>query len=259
MCIDCRILNLKVKRLEEERERSEKEDDESDKEKPDLEAERSENDKNVENDVVSPEKDENVGDVVGDSVSGDRSERENRSVNESNSTEKKMMETEAVRTGGNESGGDKNKPVEPVQADSWNDSSKPSEEKKPENESVKVVESAGGESKGAKDSNEAQSSASLTKKSRSSNSNSNSGGGGGDVRGSGGNDQMVSKTTSRDSGKYSEQLNRFLESVRSSNYGSVFVARLQSQVRFKLKYHSYIRYLICVVGLISVFYYQPWI
>lgn len=242
---------MKVKRLEEERERSEKEDEESDKDKPDLEAERSENDKNVENDVVLPEKDDNVGDVVGDSVSGDR---ENRSVNESNSTDKKMMENEPVRAGGNESGEDKDKPVEPVQADSWNDSSKPSEEKKPENESVKVVESAGGESKGTKDSNEAQSSASLTRKSRSSNSNSGGGGGG---RGSVGNEQRMSKTTSRDSGKNSEQMNRFLESIRSSKYGSVFETRLQSQVRFKLKYQSYIGYLICIVGLIFVFYSPP--
>lgn len=221
--VSIQSLNLKVKRLEEERERSEKEDGESDRDKPDLEAERSENDKNGEDDVVLAEKDDNVGDVVGDSVSGDR---ENRSVNESNSTEKKMMETEPVRTGGNESGGEKDKSVEPVQAveaDSWNDSSKPSEEKKPENESVKVVESAGGESKGAKDSNEAQSSASLTRKSRSSNSNS----GGGD--GGGGNEQMVSKTTSRDSGKNSEHMNRVLETIRLSTNGSVFEARLQSQ------------------------------
>lgn len=224
--VSIQSLNLKVKRLEEERERSEKEDDdddESDKDKPDLEPERSDND---DKNVVLAEKDGNVGDVAGDSVSGDRSERENRSVNESNSTEKKMMETEPVRTGGDESGGHKDKPVEPVEADSWNDSSKPSEEKKPENESVKVVESAGGESKGAKDSNEAQSSASLTRKSRSSNSNSNSGGGG---RGAGDNEQLVSKTTSRDSGKNSEQMNRFLESIRSSKNGSVFEARLQSQ------------------------------
>lgn len=239
-----------MKRLEEERERSEKEDEESDKEKPDLEAERSENDKNAENDVVLAEKDENVGDVVGDSVSGDR---ENRSVNESNSTDKKMMETEPVRTGGNESGEDKDKPVEPVQADSWNDSSKPSEEKKAENESVKVAESAGGESKGAKDSNEAQSSASLTRKSRSSNSNSGGGRGSGSGRGSGGNEQMASKNTSRDSGKNSDQMNRFLESIRSSKHGSVFETRLQSQVRFKLKYQSYIRYLMRIVGLIFVF------
>lgn len=231
MCIDCRSLNLKVKRLE-ERERSGKEDDEQ---KPDLEAERSESDKNDQNDVVMAEKDVNDADVAGDSVSGERSERENRSVNESNSTGKKMMETEPdiepVRTGGEEGGGDK-----PVEADSWNDSSKPSEEKKAENESAKVIDSAGGESKGAKDSNEAQSSASLTKKSRSSNSNS----GGGD-------EQMASKSTSRDSVKNSDQLNRVLESIRSSKNGSVFEARLQSQVRFKLKYQSYIYYLICIV------------
>lgn len=236
--VSIQSLNLKVKRLEEERERSEKDDDESNKEKPDLEAERSENDKNAENDVVFAEKDENVGDVAGDSASGDRSERENGSVNESNSTEKKMMETEPdiepVRTGGNESSGDKDKPVQAVEADSWNDSSKPSEEKKAENESVKVVVSAGGESKGTKDSNEAQSSASLTKKSRS--SISNSGGGG---RGSGGNEQMASKTTSRDSGKNSEQMNRFLETIRSSKYGSVFEARLQSQKTER--YNSIIR------------------
>ncbi|KAL8155132.1 hypothetical protein AgCh_000503 [Apium graveolens] len=134
-----------------------------------------------------------------------------------------MMETEPVRTGGNESGEEKDKPV---QADSWNDSSKPSEEKKAENESVKVVES-----KGAKDSNEAQSSASLTRKSRSS----NSGSGGG----RGGNDQMVSKNTSRDSGKNSEQMNRFLESIRSRKYGSVFETRLQSQKTER--YNSIIR------------------
>ncbi|KAL1802551.1 hypothetical protein ACET3Z_031198 [Daucus carota] len=218
--VSIQSLNLKVKRLEEERERSGKEDG-SDKQKPDLEAERSENVQNDENDVVMAEKDEKIGEVAGDSVSGDRSERENRSVNESNSTEKKRMETGPVRTGGD-------KPVGPVQADSWNDSSKPSDEKKAENESVKVVESAGGESKGGKDSNEAQSSASLTRKSRSSTSNS----GGGDER-------MTSKTTSRDSVKNTEQLNRFLNSIRSSKNGPVFEARLQSQKTEK--YNSIIR------------------
>lgn len=236
--ISIQSLNLKVKRLEEKRERSGKED-ETDKQKPDLEPEKSENEKNDKNDDVLDAKD---AEVAGVSVSGDRSERENRSVSESNSTEnrmtgekveKEMMETEPeikpVQTGGSEGDGDK--PVQAVEADSWNDSSKPSEEKKAENESAKVIDSVGGESKGAKDSNEAQSSASLMKKSRSSNSNSGGGGGGGS--------ESHAKTTSLDSVKNSEQLFRFLNLIRSSKNGSVFEARLQSQKTEK--YQSIIR------------------
>lgn len=190
--------------------------------KPDLEKdsgeERSENDKDDVIGGVPP-----ADDVAGVSVSGERSERENRSVNESNSTENRQTgekverETEPVQTGSVKQDPD----TKAVRADSWNDSSKPSEDKKVDDESAELHDSAAAESKeGTKESSDVQSSASLTRKS-------------GAVAEAGGDEPVVSPATiRRDSLKKSEPLVRFLDIIRAHKHGSMFEIRLESQVRF---------------------------
>lgn len=172
-------MNLKVKRLEEEKESNENDDVHV----PDLVNQtRSENDKK---------------DVVGDIR---LSEKENGSVNESNSTENKQIvderNSEPVQPGLDE------RETEPVRTELWNESTKPSE-----------------------NTNDAQSSRSLTKKRGSS------------AAPAGDEAAVISPATGRREWlKKSEPLVRFLKTIRSHNkYGSVFANRLKSQVRSVLR------------------------
>lgn len=220
--VSIQSLNSKVKRLEEEREQSMRENENGDQ-NPDLEKNSVERSGNNKDDVIRgvPPAD----DVAGVSVSGERSERENRSVNESNSTENRQTgekletETEPVQTGSVKQDPD----TKALRADSWNDSSKPSEDKKVDDESAELHDSAAAESKeGTKESSDVQSSASLTRKSG--------------APAAGGDEPVVSPATMRrDSLKKSEPLVRFLDIIRAHKHGSTFEIRLESQKTEKYK------------------------
>ncbi|KAA8515723.1 hypothetical protein F0562_018666 [Nyssa sinensis] len=235
-------LQLKVKRLEEERERSSKENENGD-EKPDLakdfEEERSENDKkdvNATPDETSPEN------VAGKSVSGKESDGQSQSFNESNSTENR-------ETGAKDEGREPPERVEtgivkPDPAlsgskqageDSYNDSSdtiakhapsKPSQEKKV-GDSAELRDSAAESKEGTKESSDVQSSASLT---RTKHQNREASGGS-----SGSDEPVVSPATTKRDSIQSEPLAGLLDIIGSHKHGSMFVRRLESQKSDKYK------------------------
>ncbi|PSR84543.1 Bromodomain-containing protein [Actinidia chinensis var. chinensis] len=230
-------LQLKVKRLKEEREQSLKED-ENGGEKSDLEksVERErEGEENRGEEEMEPES------VAGKPVTGEDSDGDNQSVNESNSTDPKsevqktrVEEPEPVRTG-------EPKSTKPVGEDSWNGSSDSIEKRDPVRESLKaepeggvsdspelwesVAESkgGGGEDVAAKESSDVQSSASKSRKEL-------------------GSDKVRSVSISGDEPENEDQsaavkrtsvklhsLIDFLEIVWSHKLGSVFERRLESQ------------------------------
>ncbi|XP_058203939.1 uncharacterized protein LOC131318149 [Rhododendron vialii] len=215
-------LQLKVKSLEEERERSLKENENDDGE-PDLGKnleERSANEKN--DDARAPEL--AVGDV---------SDRENRSFNESCSTANRpaglegRAEPEPVGTSGF-----KPDPVssdsKPASEDSYNDSSstvaakqaaaaKVSREKKG-GELAGLRDSVEGSKDGVKESSDVQSSASLTRKRRR------------EKEVSGGGKPVVSPATIKREGVKSEPLVGLLDIIRSHKHGSMFERRLEYQI-----------------------------
>ncbi|KAL7234147.1 hypothetical protein ACSBR1_017692 [Camellia fascicularis] len=217
-------LQSKVKRLEEERERSLKEN-ENDDEKPDLEKdlkeERSENEKND-----GPDTPEKV--AVGGS---------DRSVNESNSAAVNEERRDAI-----EAGDVKPDPAssdsKPAGADSYNDSTdtvakhaaaKTSQEEKGGGDPAELrrdmAAAAAGESKeGTKESSDVQSTASLTRKRhREKEVSGGSSGGGGD-------EPVVSPATTIKRGAVkSEPLVGLLDIIRSHKHGSMFERRLESQ------------------------------
>ncbi|XP_060217023.1 uncharacterized protein LOC132644447 [Lycium barbarum] len=193
-------LQLKVKKMEEEREESLKEESL----KPDLEdlkEERSQNDKNS-GAHVKP----------ASSIGKSDSDRENRSFNESNSTENRETGVK------NEPEPVEDKPVQqvvkPVSAeDSYNDSSsdRHEEEKKTRPDSAS----------GSKENSDVQSTATLTKRKRQR--------GGGDAAEMGGSPAVGIKAAK------SEPLIEFLHIIRSNKRGSVFKRRLDSQKTDKYK------------------------
>lgn len=224
-------LQLKVKSLEEERERSLKENENGDGE-PDLEKnlekERSENEKN--DDARAPEE------RLPELAVGDVSDRENRSFNESSSTANRpaglegRAEPEPVGTSGF-----KPDPVpsdsKPASEDSYNDSSntvaakhaaaaaaaKVSREKKG-GELAGLRDSMEGSKDGVKESSDVQSSASLTRKRRR------------EKEVSGGGKPVVSPATIKREGVKSEPLVGLLDIIRSHKHGSMFERRLEYEI-----------------------------
>ncbi|KAL3348560.1 hypothetical protein AABB24_021965 [Solanum stoloniferum] len=220
-------LELKVKKLEEEREQSLKEQSLGDGQKPDLEdvkEERSQNDKNCGADV-KPE------DSTGKPVSSEESDRENRSFNESNSTENRETgvknEPEPVEIG-------EDKPVQeakPVsEEDSYNDSSSDrQEEKKARRDSGDLRDTVSGSKEETKENSDVQSTATLTKRKRQR---------GGDGGRSGGDAAEMGSPAVGIKGEgaaKSEPLIEFLDIIRSHKRGSVFKRRLDSQKTDKYK------------------------
>lgn len=220
-------LQLKVKKMEEEREQSLKEQSLDDGQKPDLEdvkEERSQNDKNSGADV-KPE------DSTGKAVSSEESDRENRSFNESNSTENRETgvknEPEPVETG-------EDRPVQEVkpvsEEDSYNDSSSDrQEEKKVRHHSGDLRDTVSGSKEETKENSDVQSTATLTNRKR------QRGGDGG--RGGGDAAEMGSPAVGikGDGAAKSEPLIEFLDIIRSHKRGSVFKRRLDSQKTDKYK------------------------
>ncbi|PSS11975.1 Bromodomain-containing protein [Actinidia chinensis var. chinensis] len=226
-------LESKVKRLEEERERSLK-DDQNDGVKPDLEknleGERSENDRD--DGAGAPE--ESSPEIAG----SENSDRENRSFNESNSTGNRGKEPEPVETVGVKldpvSSGSK-----PTGEDSYNNSSdtvakraaaKASQErrskKKPSQEmkggdSAELRNTEGESKEGLKESSDVQSTANLTRRRRREKEVSGCGGGS-DV-------PVVSPATIKREVVKSEPLVAILDIIRSHKHGSMFERRLKSQ------------------------------
>ncbi|GFY99808.1 DNA-binding bromodomain-containing protein [Actinidia rufa] len=231
-------LQLKVKRLKEEREQSLKED-ENGVEKSDLE-------KSVEREREGEENRE--GEIEPESVArkpvtGEESDRDNQSVNESNSTDPKgedhktgVEEPEPVRTGGEPES------TKPVGEGSWNGSSDSIEKGDPVRESVKaepeggmsdspelwesVAESkgGGGEDVAAKESSDVQSSASKSRKELGSDKVRS----GSSISGDEPENEDQSAAVKRICVK-SHSLIDFLEIVRSHKLGCVFERRLESQ------------------------------
>lgn len=239
-------LQLKVKRLEGEREHSLKDNEEKDDEKPDLEMDsktnRSENNKidaDGEPATVSP------ANTAGKEDSGEHS---NRSFNESNSSENRektgggrVSESEPVQTGCDVKPDPGSKTV---REDSCNDSSdtvaknlatKASHKEK--KDSDEVGDSEATESKdGTKDSSDVQSSASLTKKKRRKPGEVSRGGGSGGGGGSGKEEPVVlspatttATTIKREVVVKSEPLVAVMDIIRSHKHGSLFERRLESQ------------------------------
>ncbi|CAN4110454.1 unnamed protein product [Withania somnifera] len=221
-------LQLKVKKMEEEKEQRLKEDSLNDGQKPDLEdvkEERSQNDKNSGADV-KPE------DSTGKAVSGEESDRENRSFNESNSTENRETgvknEPEPVEIG-------EDKPVQEVkpvsEEDSYNDSSSDrQEEKKVIRDSGDLRDTVSESKEETKENSDVQSTATLKKRKRQS-----SGGDGG--RSSGDAAEMASPAAEikGEGAAKSEPLVEILDIIRSHKRGSVFKRRLDSQKTDKYK------------------------
>ncbi|GFY90442.1 DNA-binding bromodomain-containing protein [Actinidia rufa] len=219
-------LELKVKRLEEEREQSLKADQNEDR-KPDLdknlEEERSENDRDDGDgkpEESSPEKTADEG-----------SNRENRSFNESNSTGNRGGEQEPVQTVDV-----KPDPVlisKPTSKDSYNDGShtaatretsqkrsskrKPSREKKGR-DSAALRNSASESKEGVTDSSDVQSTVSLTRRRRCEK----------EISGSG-DELVVSPATIKREVVRSEPFVTILDVIRSHKHGSMFERRLKSQ------------------------------
>ncbi|KAK4379634.1 hypothetical protein RND71_001496 [Anisodus tanguticus] len=197
-------LQLKVKKMEEERENSL-----NDGEKPDLEdmkEERSKNDKNRGADVKPAES-------TGKAVSSE----ENRSFNESNSTENREtglknepepVEIEPVQ---------EVKPVSEEEEVSYNDSSSDRQEEKKASESKQET----------KENSDVQSTATLTKRKRQR--------GGGDGGRSGGDAVEMGVGIKGEGVVKSEPLIEFLGIIRSNKRGSVFKRRLDSQKTDKYK------------------------
>ncbi|XP_059646375.1 uncharacterized protein LOC132292743 [Cornus florida] len=240
-------LQLKVKRLKEEREQSSRES-EKEREKSDLE-------KSVERDIKEEKIDEDgepkklsPGSVADKPVSGEESDRENQSVNESNSTDPKIENVETGPAGAEkepepvETGDDKPDPVgdsaKPAGEDSCNGSSD-SIAKEPAREPVKieqegggsespellesVAESKGGNEEGAKENSDVQSSASLSRKK-----------GRDKLRPGACSSGEVPESDDRSPATKevsvkSQPLIDFLESIRSHKLGSLFERRLESQ------------------------------
>ncbi|RVW93587.1 uncharacterized protein LOC100263099 [Vitis vinifera] len=226
-------LQLKVKRLEEEREQSTKEND-NDVVKPDLDDEVKEErskDEVKEGDEV-PEKSSPEGDA-GKLISGEESDRENRSVNESNSTGVKgenietAVEEAAREPEPTEPGSTKPDPVssdsKPVGEDSYNGSSEPNRAKKAD-DSSELRESAAHSKDGTKESSDVQSSASLTRKRKRRRKKEISGSSSGDEPET----EAVSPATKRICVK-SQPLVSFLEIIRSHKHSSLFERRLETQ------------------------------
>ncbi|CAN4080478.1 unnamed protein product [Withania somnifera] len=215
-------LQLKVKKMEEEKEQRLKEQSLGDGQKPDLEdvkEVRSQNDKNSGADVKP-------GDSTGKAVSSEESNRENRSFNESNSTENRETgvknEPEPVEIG-------EDKPVQEIkpvsEEDSYNDSSSDRQEEK------KVIRDSGdlrdivSESKeDTKENSDVQSTATLKKIKRQ-----RSGGDGG--RSGGDAVEMASPVVGikREGAAKSEPLIEILDIIWSHKRGSMFKCRLDSQ------------------------------
>ncbi|XP_057495771.1 uncharacterized protein LOC130780782 [Actinidia eriantha] len=221
-------LELKVKRLEEERERSLK-DDQNDGGKPDLE-------KNLEGERSKNDKDDAAGtpEVAGN----EDSDRENRSFNESNSMGNRGKEPEPVETVGVKpdpvSSGSK-----PTGEGSYNNSSdtvakrvaakasqercsqkKPSQEKKG-GDSAELRNAAGESKEGVKESSDVQSTASLTRRRRREKEVSGSGGGG--------DEPVLSPATIKREVVKSEPFVTILDVIRSHKHGSMFERRFKSQ------------------------------
>lgn len=221
-------LQLKVKKMEEEKEQRLKEKSLDDGQKPDLEdvkEERSQNDKNSGADV-KPE------DSTGKAVSSEESDRENRSFNESNSTENRETavknEPEPVEIG-------EDKPVQEVkpvsEEDSYNDSSSDrQEEKKVIRDSGDLRDTVSGSKEETKENSDVQSTATLTKRKRQ-----RSGGDGG--RSGGDAVEMGSPAVGSkgEGAAKSVPLIEFLDIIRLHKRGSVFKRRLDSQKTDKYK------------------------
>nr|XP_016456285.1 PREDICTED: uncharacterized protein LOC107780269 [Nicotiana tabacum] len=214
-------LQLKVKKMEEEREQSLKEESSDDGQKPDLEdvkEERSQNDKNSGADGKPEES-------TGKAVSSEESDRENRSFNESNSTENREIgvknEPEPVETG-------EFRPVQeakPVsEEDSYNGSSSDRHEEK------KISRESGESKEETKENSDVQSTATLTKKKR------QRGGDGGRSCGDAVETGSPAVGLSKGEGAAkSEPLIEFLDIIRSHKRGSMFKRRLDSQKTDKYK------------------------
>lgn len=211
-----RSLQLKVKKMEEEREQSLKEESSDDGQKPDLEdvkEERSQNDNNSGADGKPEES-------TGKAGSSEESDRENRSFNESNSTENREIgvknEPEPVETG-------EFRPVQeakPVsEEDSYNGSSSDRHEEK------KISRESGESKEETKENSDVQSTATLTKKKR------QRGGDGGRSCGDAVETGSPAVGLSKGEGAAkSEPLIEFLDIIRSHKRGSMFKRRLDSQV-----------------------------
>nr|GMD38205.1 ankyrin repeat, bromo and BTB domain-containing protein DDB_G0293800 [Ipomoea batatas] len=229
-CYDLSIqsLQLKVKRMEEERDHSLKES-QNDAVKPDLEEDRKE--KRSENDEKNgdgetPEK------VSGKSVSVTESEHENRSFNESNSTENRGTEEKAEPLsieGGETKPDPQTKPV--GEEDSCNDSSDRREEsnrtqdRKSENELAAETRDSVGASK---DSSDVQSTASLTKRRRK-RADLRGGDGGNVATAAAAAAASPATATKRESAVKSEPFVGLLDIIRSRKHASMFERRLDSQ------------------------------
>ncbi|PSS26443.1 Bromodomain-containing protein [Actinidia chinensis var. chinensis] len=227
-------LELKVKRLEEERERSLK-DDQNDDGKPDLE-------KNLEGERSENDKDDAAG--TPEVAVNEDSDRESRSFNESNSTGNRGKEPEPVETVGVKpdpvSSGSK-----PTGEGSYNNSSdtvakrvaakasqerrskkKPSQEKKG-GDSAELRNTAGESKEGVKESSDVQSTASLTRRRRREKEVSRSGGGG--------DEPVLSPATIKREVVKSEPFVTILDVIRSHKHGSMFERRLKSQTTEEYK------------------------
>ncbi|XAR63403.1 hypothetical protein NMG60_11023319 [Bertholletia excelsa] len=220
-------LQLKVKRLEEEREMGMKES-ENDDEKPDLVKdfkERSENEKENSAELPAPE------------TAGEGSDRENRSFNESNSTENRKAAANQDWREPVQSGEVKPDPAtsdsKPNGEDSYNDSSdtvakqaaaaaRPSRAKEGGNP-AELRDTAGESKEWTKESSDVQSTASLTRKRRRKQELS------GRISGGGGPEPAASPATIKREAVKSEPLVRLLDIIRSHKHGSIFERRLQSQ------------------------------
>lgn len=241
-----RSLELKVKRLEEERERSLKEKEEDDLERLDSRNNKKKNNLGGDDGVTGAgdgeTSSENRGVGGARSKSGDDGsescDRENRSFNESNSTSQKRsdLQRNGVVSGKSEPG------PEPER----NKSDRAESERKAEERE----EGGGGGNdvargeNSAKQSSEAQSSMSLSRRKRR-----RVGGGGG--RGSSSGEEPeeeveeaegdeVSPATKRLSAIKSEPFVKLLRIIRSHRLGSVFQRRLRSQVLFLFSIYFFI-------------------
>ncbi|KAJ8573532.1 hypothetical protein K7X08_010043 [Anisodus acutangulus] len=197
-------LQLKVKKMEEERENSL-----NDGEKPDLEDMKEERSKNDKNRGADDKPAESTGKAV--------SSEETRSFNESNSTENREtglknepepVEIEPVQ---------EVKPVSEEEEVSYNDSSSDRQEEKKASESKQET----------KENSDVQSTATLTKRKRQR--------GGGDGGRSGGDAVEMGVGIKGEGVVKSEPLIEFLGIIRSNKRGSVFKRRLDSQKTDKYK------------------------
>ncbi|XP_016500778.1 uncharacterized protein LOC107819199 [Nicotiana tabacum] len=211
-------LQLKLKKMEEEREQSLKDESLDDGQKPDLEdvkEERSQNDNNSGADGKPEES-------TGKAGSSEESDRENRSFNESNSTENRDIgvknEPEPVETG-------EFRPVQEVkpvsEEDSYNGSSSDRQEEK------KISRESGESKEETKENSDVQSTATLTKKRWQ-----RGGRSGGDAVEAG--SPAVGLNKGQGAAK-SEPLIEFLDIIRSHKRGSMFKRRLDSQKTDKYK------------------------